>query len=141
MNKQNHQGDSGTELKLSPDTMHGGYRILAPITCQSITISISHTKRSQVRKKKGNDSDRRRSHPILPIICRSITNGTKCSLSKKKKGGKDSDLRRSHPVVLPIHHQRHQPPQMQPSKKRKRGQEQRPGTLTLCPKILRLETP
>jgi len=53
MNKQNHQGDSGTELKLSPDTMHGGYRILAPITCQSITISISHTKRSQVRKKKG----------------------------------------------------------------------------------------
>jgi len=52
MNKQNHQGDSGTELKLSPDTMHGGYRILAPITCQSITISISHTKRSQVRKKR-----------------------------------------------------------------------------------------
>jgi len=141
MNKQNHQGDSGTELKLSPDTMHGGYRILAPITCQSITISISHTKRRQVRKKKGQRQrpETLTSYPAdhLPIYHQRH----QMQPSKKKKGGKDSDLRRSHPVVLPIHHQRHQPPQMQPSKKRKRGQEQRPGTLTLCPKILRLETP
>ena len=64
----------------------------------------NYPKCSQVRKKKGKDSDPRRSHPAaLPIICGStITNGTnrpKCSQVRRKK-----------------------------------GQEQRPETLTCCPK-------
>ena len=43
---------------------------------------------AKLEEKKSNDSDRRRSHPILPIICRSITNGTKCSQVRKKRGAR-----------------------------------------------------